>query len=98
MVRVRSRKGSLYIPIDAGGDASTGDEVLVKIVRKAKGVGEALQGKIIRVISRASGLFVGTYFERGDAGMVKIDGTTFSALIYVGDPGEGCETRRQDCG
>ncbi len=77
----------IFIPVDAGRDASSGDEVLVRLVRKAKGAGFNAEGRIVQVINRASGLFVGTYFERGDAGMVKIDGTTFNAPIYVGDPG-----------
>ena len=36
---------------------------------------------------RASGIFVGTYFEAGDTSFVKIDGTTFREPISVGDPG-----------
>ena len=82
-----SKTDQIFIPVDAGRDASTGDEVLVRIVKKAKGPGYNAEGKIVQVISRASGVFVGTYFERGDAGMVKIDGTTFSTPVYVGDPG-----------
>jgi len=77
----------IFIPVDAGRDASSGDEVLVRLVRKAKGPGYNAEGRIVQVINRASGLFVGTYFERGDAGMVKIDGTTFHDPVYVGDPG-----------
>ena len=45
------------------------------------------EGRIVQVLARASGLFVGTYFERGRGGYVKIDGTTFHDPIYVGDPG-----------
>ena len=46
-----------------------------------------LEGRIVEIISRASGAFVGTYFEEGDAGFVQIDGTTFNEPIDVGDPG-----------
>jgi ribonuclease R len=77
----------IFIPPDAGRDASTGDEVVVKIVKKAKGPGFNPEGKIIQVTNRASGLFVGNYFEKNAAGYVKIDGTTFSDPVYVGDPG-----------
>ena len=46
-----------------------------------------VEGRIVEVLARASGMFVGTYFEEGGAGFVKIDGTTFHEPIYVGDPG-----------
>jgi ribonuclease R len=82
-----AKSEQIFIPVDAGRDASSGDEVLVRLIRKAKGPGYNAEGRIVQVINRASGLFVGTYFERGDAGMVKIDGTTFRDPIYVGDPG-----------
>ena len=49
--------------------------------------GMNLEGRIVQIIARASAQFVGTYFEDGMAGYVKIDGTTFHAPIYVGDPG-----------
>jgi len=90
---VRPSRGSgakseqIYIPVDAGRDASSGDEVLVRITRKAKGPGYNAEGRVVQVVSRASGVFVGTYFENGDAGMVKIDGTTFRDPVFVGDPG-----------
>jgi ribonuclease R len=77
----------IFIPVDAGRDASTGDEVVVKIVKKAKGPGFNPEGKIIQVTNRASGLFVGNYFEKNAAGYVKIDGTTFADPVSVGDPG-----------
>jgi ribonuclease R len=77
----------VFIPVDAGRDASTGDEVLVRIVRKAKGPGYNPEGRIVQVVARASGLFVGSYEERGGVGYVVIDGTTFHDPIAVGDPG-----------
>ncbi len=77
----------IFIPVDAGRDASSGDEVLVKIVKKSKGPGFNPEGKIVQVTNRASGLFVGNYFEKHAAGYVKIDGTTFADPVYVGDPG-----------
>ncbi len=77
----------IFIPVDAGRDASTGDEVEVKIVKKSKGPGFNPEGKILKVINRATGLFVGNYFERNASGYVKIDGTTFADPVYVGDPG-----------
>jgi ribonuclease R len=77
----------IFIPHDAGRDASTGDEVLVKIVKKSKGTGFNPEGRVLKVVSRSSGLFVGNYFEKNGAGYVKIDGTTFADPVSVGDPG-----------
>ena len=81
------KSDQIFIPHDAGRDASTGDEVLVKIVKKAKGPGFNPEGRVIQVVSRGSGLFVGNYFEKNGAGYVKIDGTTFADPVSVGDPG-----------
>ena len=39
------------------------------------------------MLTRASGVFVGTYFEEGGTGFVQIDGTTFRDPVSVGDPG-----------
>ncbi len=85
--KFEGRAGDIFIPIDEGLDASSGDEVAVKITKRPHKPGFNIQGRIIRVLSRASGLFVGTYFELGGAGYVKIDGTTFHDPLYVGDPG-----------
>src|SRR5262249_3226819 len=44
-------------------DASTGDEVLVKVL--SKGRGEAgPRGEVLQILARATRQFVGTYFER----------------------------------
>ena len=68
-------------------DAATGDEVLVRLTRKAsRGPGQP-RGEILRVLERATRQFVGTYFERDGDGYVRVDGTVFSHSIYVGDPG-----------
>src|SRR5918998_2930593 len=53
----------IFIPIDAGRDASSGDEVLVKVTKRPKGPGRSPEGRVVRVVARAVGLFVGTYFE-----------------------------------
>ncbi len=82
-----ARVDQIYIPPDASRDASSGDEVAVKITKRASQRGLNVEGRIVRVLSRASGVFVGTYFEKGNAGFVRIDGTTFNDPIYVGDPG-----------
>ena len=46
-----------------------------------------MKGASSEVLTRASSVFVGTYFEAGDASFVQVDGTTFHDPISVGDPG-----------
>ena len=82
-----SRADQIYISPQAAGDASSGDEVVVKITKRPQRAGMNVEGRIVQILARASSLFVGTYFEDGAAGYVKIDGTTFHAPIFVGDPG-----------
>ena len=82
-----ARADQIYIAPEAAGDASSGDEVVVKIIKRPKRAGMNIEGRIVQILARALGLFVGTYFEDGAGGYVKIDGTTFHAPIYVGDPG-----------
>jgi ribonuclease R len=69
------------------GDAATGDTVLVKITHKPNRPDMNPAGEVVRVLERATRTFVGTYFERDDMGLVRVDGTVFSHSIYVGDPG-----------
>jgi ribonuclease R len=68
-------------------DAATGDEVLVRITRKATKANQGPAGMILRVLERATRQFVGTYFEREGQGYVRVDGTVFAHSICVGDPG-----------
>jgi ribonuclease R len=67
-------------------DAATGDEVLVRVVRPARGELPP-RGEVIRVLERATRQFVGTYHERDGDGLVRVDGGVFPHSIYVGDPG-----------
>jgi ribonuclease R len=83
----REKTDQIFIPVNAGRDASSGDEVVVKITKKPKAPGLNPEGRVIQVLARASGVFVGTYFERDRSGYVKIDGTTFGDSIFAGDPG-----------
>jgi ribonuclease R len=83
----RGKVDQVYIPANATSDASTGDQVAIEITRPSRKAGVNPEGRIVRVLSRAAGLFVGTYFEAGDLGFVQIDGTTFREPISVGDPG-----------
>ncbi len=68
-------------------DASTGDQVLVRITRQAKSAEQKASGRVVEVLERATRQFVGTYFERDGEALVRVDGTVFSHSIAVGDPG-----------
>ena len=82
-----SKIDHIYIPVESTRDASSGDEVAVKITKRSRREGMNVEGRIVEVLARASGTFVGTYSEVGETGFVKIDGTTFRDPISVGDPG-----------
>jgi ribonuclease R len=86
LAKTASRQDDIYVPADAALDASTGDQVAVKVLKRARD-GQNAEGRVLRVVARASGLFVGTYFEDGGDGYVRVDGTTFHSPLYVGDPG-----------
>jgi ribonuclease R len=76
----------VYVREDKTLDASTGDEVLVRITRLATRLKDPA-GEIVRVLGRATRTFVGTYFERDGEGLVRVDGTVFAHSVAVGDPG-----------
>jgi ribonuclease R len=82
-----AQSDQIYIPPEAGGDASSGDEVAVKITKRSRRPGMNDEGRIVQILARASALFVGTYYEEAGAGFVRIDGTNFQDPIDVGDPG-----------
>ncbi len=86
-LKSKDRKNDIFIPAKYTSDASTGDEVAVRVAKRSKTPGMNDEGRIVRVIERASGIFVGTYYEDEGFGFVKVDGTTFHAPIFVGDPG-----------
>ncbi len=67
-------------------DASTGDEVAIRLTRKAGRMMDAA-GEVMRIIRRATRTFVGTYFERDGEAFVRVDGTIFAHSVLVGDPG-----------
>ena len=82
-----NRNEDIFIPADKTTDASSGDEVAVKISGRSHVPGQGPRGRITRVVARATGMFVGTYYEESGDGLVKVDGTTFHQPLYVGDPG-----------
>jgi ribonuclease R len=81
------KTGDIYIPIEATGDACSGDQVAVTLARRARRGGMSIEGRVERILARAAGVFVGTYFETAGSSFVQVDGTTFREPIAVGDPG-----------
>lgn len=77
----------IFISETDAADAATGDEVLVRILRKPNRPDMGPKGEILQVLERSTRQFVGTYFEREGQSFVRVDGTVFSHSIYVGDPG-----------
>ena len=76
----------IFIREDKAADAANGDEVVVRITRLAGKLRDAA-GEVVRVLTRATRTFVGTYFERDGEGFVSVDGTLFAHSVSVGDPG-----------
>lgn len=68
------------------GDAHTGDEVLVRVLRR-HGPGGKRCAVVEEILERATTTFVGTYFEEHGQGWVHVDGDKFTDSIWVGDPG-----------
>jgi ribonuclease R len=85
--QVAAEADQIYVPAEATHDASTGDEVAVKITKRSHRKGLNREGRIVKILARATGVFVGTYFEVGHTGFVQVDGKTFREPISVGDPG-----------
>ena len=67
-------------------DAHTGDEALVRLLSRRRSGGQRC-GRVEEILVRARNTFVGTYFEAGGQGYVRVDGRTFLDPIAVGDPG-----------
>lgn len=74
----------VYVSPEDVGAAHTGDEVTVRLVNRRRSNGQRC-GRITSIIQRATQTFVGTYFEDGETGLVRVDGTTFTEPIVVGD-------------
>lgn len=82
----QASQGDIYISARDVRDAQTGDEVMVRLSAKRRSNGQRC-GTIEKIVERATSIFVGTYFESGDQGFVRIDGTAFNSPVHVGDPG-----------
>ncbi len=74
----------IFIRAEDMRDAHTGDEVLVRLLKR-RGAGGRRYGRVEEILERATNQFVGTYFEAGGSGYVQVDGTNFNEPILVGD-------------
>jgi ribonuclease R len=84
-VRMRgTRDNDVFIRSLSTLDAATGDTVKVQVLKPARGERSA-EGKIVEIVSRGAGQFVGTYEVKHGEGRVRIDGGAFFEAIYVSD-------------
>ncbi|MFM7070231.1 MAG: ribonuclease R family protein [Planctomycetota bacterium] len=84
----RDREGDIYIPLEATGDAASGDVVTVRVDRRPIHRGGRMRaaGEIVEVLERQTRRFVGVYEESLDGAFVRIDGGLFADAVAVGDP------------
>jgi ribonuclease R len=84
----RFREGDVYIGSGGEGDAVSGDTVRVKISKGEKWKkNKGSSGKIIDVISRGRGEYVGTIFKRGKGWFAQPDGRELHDPIIIRDVG-----------
>ena len=81
------RSGDVHISAAASLDAASGDTVRVRLARTRDVGRPGLAGEIVEVLERRTTRFVGSYFEQAGVGLVKVDGTSFTRPVSVGDPG-----------
>ncbi|ADV62888.1 VacB and RNase II family 3'-5' exoribonuclease [Isosphaera pallida ATCC 43644] len=85
---VTDRRHDIFIPAEFTLDAASGDLVEARLVRRPRGGWLSnREGRLTRVVQRASGTFVGTYQVQGRRAFVVVDGLKFEEPIPVGDPG-----------
>ncbi len=77
----------IYISRKNGGDAASGDTVLVRLQRHQRPGKPGPSGTIVKVIKRETYRFVGVYLESAGSALVQIDGKLFTQPVLVGDPG-----------
>lgn len=78
----------IYIAAEDLGEAHTGDEVLVQLVKGGRHRQDSrARGRVVEILTRTTRVFVGTYLEIDGQSFVQVDGTTLNAPVPVGDPG-----------
>ena len=91
-----SKIDHIYIPVEATRDASSGDEVAVKITKRSRREGMNVEGRIVEVLTRASGIFVGTYTSRpATPASSRSTARRFASRSRWAIPGQGGQARRQ---
>jgi ribonuclease R len=83
----RFREGDVYIGAGAQGDAVSGDTVRVAIARSGRWKGKGDAGKIVEVLERGRGEYVGTLYKRGDSWFAQPDGRELHDPIIIRDVG-----------
>lgn len=82
-----ARSLDIYIPARKTRDASTGDTVMVQLLKPGRHH-PGIRGEIVEIVARETRRFVGTYYHgMGGQSVVAVDGRDFSRPIPVGDPG-----------
>lgn len=78
----------IYVSARDAGDASTGDTVVVHLLKGGRGGRvPGPRGEIVEIVERETHQFVGVYSETADGAFVEVDGAVFAQPIYVGDAG-----------
>jgi ribonuclease R len=78
----------IYVSARDAGDASTGDTVVVQLLKGGRGGRvPGPRGEIVEILERETHQFVGVYSESTDGAFVEVDGAVFAQPICVGDPG-----------
>ena len=80
-------RGDLFIPEGQAKGALTGDVVRARIRKRGKRDGKKTlyEGRIIEVVSRGAGKFVGELQHQFGKWFVRPDGNTFHGPIFIGD-------------
>jgi ribonuclease R len=79
--------GDLFIPPGESLDAITGDRVQCSVSSRGQRDGKpAFGGRIIKIVERGDGKFVGQLQNEGGVWFVKADGNTLHVPIMIGDP------------
>ena len=81
----RFREGDVYIGSGAEGDAVSGDTVRVVISQSGRWSGKGAAGKIVEVLERGRGEYVGTLFKRGNTWLAQPDGRELHDPIIIRD-------------
>jgi ribonuclease R len=83
----RFREGDIYIGAGSEGDAVSGDTVRVLVSQSKSWKGKGASGKIIEVLERGRGEYVGTLYKRGNSWFAQPDGRELHDPVIIRDVG-----------